>query len=153
MGADGSVDTPVDEGSVIAAIGAARALEAEGIVIALINAYRNPAHEREVKAIVGREAPELAVYCSTDVWSIIREYERTVTAVIHGYVQPRMSGYLGSLQEALRAAGVPTEPLVTKSNGGVMGAEQGKTDCAQMIMSGPAAGRHRGQPRGPALGF
>ena len=44
-----------------------------------------------------------------------------------------MSGYLGSLQEALRAAGVPAEPLVTKSNGGVMSAEQGKADCAQMI--------------------
>jgi N-methylhydantoinase A len=140
MRADGIVDTPVDEGSVIAAIGAARALGAEGIVIALINAYRNPAHEGEVKAIVAREAPELSVYCSAEVWSIIREYERTVTAVIHGYVQPRVSGYLGSLQEALRAAGVPAEPLVTKSNGGVMSAEQGKTDCAQMILSGTAAG-------------
>ncbi len=140
MGADGNTDTPVDEGSVIAAIRAARGLGAEGVVVALINAYRNPAHEREIAAIVETEAPEIAVYCSTDVWSIIREYERTVTAVIHGYVQPRVSGYLGSLQEALTAAGVPAEPLVTKSNGGVMSAEQGKADCAQMIMSGTAAG-------------
>ena len=140
MNADGSVDTPVDEVSVVAAIEKARALGAEGIVVALINAYRNPAHERAVKAIVNRVAPGLPAFCSTDVWSVIREYERTTTAVIHGYVQPRVERYLASLQEALRNAGVPAEPMVTKSNGGVMSAELGKTACAQMILSGTAAG-------------
>ncbi|HEV3175987.1 MAG TPA: hydantoinase/oxoprolinase family protein [Stellaceae bacterium] len=140
ISADGSVDTPVDDASVMAAIEKARALGAEGIVIALINAYRNPAHERAVKAIVNRIAPGLPVFCSTDVWSVIREYERTTTAVIHGYVQPRVERYLTSLQEALRGAGVPAEPMVTKSNGGVMSAELGKTACAQMILSGTAAG-------------
>ena len=93
-----------------------------------------------MKAIIARAAPGLPVFCSSDVWSIIREYERTTTAVIHGYVQPRVSRYLGSLQRALAGAGVPAEPLVTKSNGGVMSAELGKTACAQMILSGSAAG-------------
>ena len=140
MRGDGTIDTPVDEASVRAAVERALALGVEGIVIALINAYRNPAHEKEVRAIVERAAPGVAVFCSTDVWSIVREYERTVTAVIHGYVQPRVSHYLGSLQAALAEAGVPAEPLVTKSNGGVMSAELGKTACAQMILSGTAAG-------------
>ena len=140
MSADGSMDAPVDEASVIAAVEKARALGAEGIVIALINAYRNPAHEHAVKAIVNRVAPGLPVFCSTDVWSVIREYERTTTAVIHGYVQPRVERYLASLQQALRSAGVPAEPMVTKSNGGVMSAELGKTACVQMILSGTAAG-------------
>ena len=138
--ADGDQDTPVDEVSVARAVESALAAGAEGVVVALINAYRNPAHEREVKAMVNRLAPELPVFCSTDVWSIIREYERTTTAVIHGYVQPRVSHYLGSLQNALSEAGVQAEPLVTKSNGGVMSAELGKTACAQMILSGTAAG-------------
>lgn len=140
MRADRTVDTLVDEASVVAAVERAKALGAEGIVIAFINAYRNPAHEREVKAIVERIAPDLPTFCSTDVWSIIREYERTATAVIHGYVQPRVSRYLSSLQQALADLGVPAEPLVTKSNGGVMSAELGKTACAQMILSGTAAG-------------
>src|SRR5215472_6555710 len=140
MSADGSIDTPVNEASVIAAVEQAQALGAEGIVIALINAYRNPAHEHAVKAIVNRVAPGLPVFCSTDVWSVIREYERTTTAVIHGYVQPRVERYLASLQAALREAGVPAAPMVTKSNGGVMSAELGKTACAQMILSGTAAG-------------
>jgi N-methylhydantoinase A len=140
MASDGSVDLPVDEASVAAAVAKAQALGAEGIVVALINAYRNPAHEHAVKAIVGRLAPGLPVFCSSDVWSVIREYERTTTAVIHGYVQPRVARYLASLQSALRDAGVPAEPMVTKSNGGVMSAELGKTACAQMILSGTAAG-------------
>jgi N-methylhydantoinase A len=140
MNADGTIDTAVNEASVIAAVEKARSFGAEGIVIALINAYRNPAHERAVKAIVGRVAPGLPVFCSTDVWSVIREYERTITAVIHGYVQPRVERYLTSLQEALRRAGVVAAPMVTKSNGGVMSAELGKTACAQMILSGTAAG-------------
>ena len=140
MRSDGSADLPVDEQSVAEAVAKARKLGAEGVVIALINAYRNPAHEQEVAALVRRLAPELEVFCSSEVWSIVREYERTVTAVIHAYVQPRVSHYLTSLQAALREAGVPAPALVTKSNGGVMSAELGKRACAQMILSGTAAG-------------
>ncbi len=140
LASDGSELQPVDRTSVEAAVAKAREARAEGIVVALLNAYRNPAHEHEVAALVRVMAPELPVFCSADVWSIIREYERTITAVIHAYVQPRVSRYLGSLQDALREAGVPAEPLVTKSNGGVMSAEMGKTACAQMIMSGTASG-------------
>ncbi len=140
MSADGSVDVSVDIESVVAAVEQARAVGVDGLVISLINAYRNPAHEHGVKALIHRLAPELHVYCATDVWSIIREYERTVTAVIHGYVQPRVSHYLTSLQAALKALDVPAEPFVTKSNGGVMRAELGKTACAQMLLSGTASG-------------
>ena len=140
MRADGTVDLPVDEASVEAAVSRARSLGAEGIVLAFINAYRNPANEHTAKAMVGRIAPELPVFCSSDVWSIIREYERTTTAIIHGYVQPRVAHYLDSLQSALGGAGVPAVPLVTKSNGGLMSAELGKSACVQMILSGTAAG-------------
>ena len=63
-----------------------------------------------------------------------------VTAVVAGYVQPRVSHYLGSLQTALAAAGVTAEPMITKSNGGVMTAEAGKSRCAQMLLSGTASG-------------
>ena len=41
---------------------------------------------------------------------------------------------------ALKDAGVPADPRLTKSNGGVMTAEQGKQQCVQMILSGTASG-------------
>ena len=43
-------------------------------------------------------------------------------------------------RQALKDAGVPADPRLTKSNGGVMTAEQGKRECVQMILSGTASG-------------
>ncbi|MDP6876250.1 MAG: hydantoinase/oxoprolinase family protein, partial [Alphaproteobacteria bacterium] len=137
---DGGEDEPLDEAAVLAAIDGVRAVGGEGIVVALLHSYRNPDHERRVVEIVRREAPDLFVVSSHEVWPIIREYERTVTAVVAGYVQPRVSHYLGSLQSALVEAGVAAEPMITKSNGGVMTAEAGKSQCAQMLLSGTASG-------------
>lgn len=140
LSADGSVRKALNEDSVRAAVRQAQQAGAEGIVISLLHSYRNPTHELRVKEIVQELAPDLPVTCSSETWPIIREYERTITAVTGGYVQPKVAHYLGSLQKALRHAGVKPEPRLTKSNGGVMTAEQGKRDCVQMILSGTAAG-------------
>ncbi|MDE0809178.1 MAG: hydantoinase/oxoprolinase family protein, partial [Alphaproteobacteria bacterium] len=137
---DGSVDVPVDEASVLRAIEGVRAVGGEAVAVALLHAYRNSDHERWVAGIIRSEAPELDVILASEVWPVIREYERTVTATVAGYVQPRVAHYLGALQEALTGSGVPAEAMITKSNGGVMTAEAGKTDCAQMLLSGTASG-------------
>jgi N-methylhydantoinase A len=138
--ADGSEETQLEEASVARALAQARAAGAEGIVISLLHSYRNPAHELAARRMVGRLAPDIPVFLSSETWPIIREYERTITAVIGAYVQPRVAHYLGSLQAALKNAGVAAEPRLTKSNGGVMSAEQGKSQCVQMILSGTASG-------------
>ncbi|CAM3783505.1 5-oxoprolinase (ATP-hydrolyzing) [Bordetella sputigena] len=140
MDASGEELEPLEESAVAAAVAAAREAGAEGIVIALLHAYRNPAHELLVKKVVQDRAPGLPVFCSSETWPIIREYERTITTVIGAYVQPRVAHYLTSLQNALADAGVKGEPRLTKSNGGVMTAEQGKQECVQMILSGTASG-------------
>jgi N-methylhydantoinase A len=138
--AQGSVETPVDEASVLDACDKLRCAGCEGVVVSLLHAYRNPAHEHAVKAIIEADMPGFFVSCSSDVWPIIREYERTSTAVIGGYVQPKVSQYLTSLQRALVETGITADMKVTKSNGGVMNAEAGKTNCVQMILSGTASG-------------
>lgn len=138
--ADGSIKVPVDEKDVIAAIERAKSLGVEGVIISFLHSYKNPAHEIKVKEIIQRECPELFAFCSSEVAPVIREYERTVTTSINGYVHPKVSHYLSSLQNALKERGVEVEPLITKSNGGVMSAERGKTACVQTLLSGPAAG-------------
>ncbi|KVD05226.1 hydantoinase/oxoprolinase family protein [Burkholderia ubonensis] len=140
MRPDGTEEAPIDEASVLAALTALQAAQCEGVVISLLHSYRNPAHEQQVKAIIEQAAPGFFVSCSHEVWPIIREYERTVTATIGGYVQPRVSQYLTRLQAALAESGVGADLKVTKSNGGVMSAENGKSNCVQMILSGTAAG-------------
>ncbi|NQW11225.1 MAG: hydantoinase/oxoprolinase family protein [Alphaproteobacteria bacterium] len=138
--ADGTIERPVDEDSVRRALDGIRAVGGEAVVVALLHAYRTPENERRVRDLLVQAAPDLAVICSSDVWPVIREYERTVTSVVAGYVQPRVAEYLTSLQLALQRAGVPCEPMITKSNGGVMSAELGKTNCVQMLLSGTASG-------------
>jgi N-methylhydantoinase A len=146
FGIDGRLDAegkelePVDAASVREAVARLKRTGCEGVVISLLHAYRNPEHERQVRAIIAEAAPELFVSCASEVWPIIREYERTNTAVIGGYVQPVVSNYLTSLQAALRNSGVTADLKVTKSNGGVMSAERGKTDCVQIVLSGTASG-------------
>ncbi len=138
--ADGSIHTPLDPGSVRDALDRATAGGVEGVIVSLLHGWRNPAHEEQVADILRREAPDLFVFTSHEIWPVIREYERTTTAIINGYVHPRVAAYLGSLQDALKESGVTAEPLVTKSNGGVMSAELGKTSCVNMVLSGTASG-------------
>jgi len=140
LNADGTESEKLDEASVRAALEQAEARGAEGIVLALLHSYRNPVQEHAAQALLQSLRPGMPVYCSADIWPIIREYERSVTAVVHGHVQPRVAFYLASLQRALVEAGVVAEPMVTKSNGGVMRAELGKTRCVEMLLSGTAAG-------------
>lgn len=82
----------------------------------------------------------MPVCAASEIWPIIREYERTVTACISGYVQPKVAHYLTAFEQALSGLGVPAAPHITKSNGGVMGVEQAKSECVQMILSGTASG-------------
>ena len=140
MRADGSVHTSLDSASVLDAIAKARAKGVDGVVISLLHGWRNPAHEQAAAEIVRREAPDLFVFTSNEIFPVIREYERTTTVAINGYIHPRVAAYLGSLQRALTESGVAAEPQVTKSNGGVMSAELGKTSCVNMVLSGTASG-------------
>lgn len=138
--AEGKEIAPLSEASVVAALAAAKSKGCEGIVVSLLHSYRDASHEQAVLRICQREAPELPVFLSSEVWPVVREYERTITSTVSGYVQPRVAHYLSSLQTALKSVGVAPELKVTKSNGGVMSAEQGKNNCIQMILSGTASG-------------
>jgi len=140
MAATGEVLVAPDPDSVEAAVHAARRAGCAGIVLSFLHSYRNPENEQAVKAMIDTIAPELPVFCSAEIWPIIREYERTITAVISGYVQPRVAHYLNRFEEVLRAQGVACPLMITKTNGGVMGIDQAKAECVQMILSGTASG-------------
>jgi N-methylhydantoinase A len=137
---DGSIATPLDVDHARKLIQAAVDMKVEGLVIALLHSYRNPVHELKIKELAAQMAPDLLVTCSSEVWPVVREYERTVTAVLNAYVRPKMSRYLTSLQAALSSEGVTVEPQITKSNGGVMRAELGKSNCVDVLLSGTASG-------------
>ena len=138
--ADGSIAVPLDKADVGAAMAKAKSKGCEGIVIAFLNSYRNQANELAAKALLAKAAPDLFAFCSAAVWPVVREYERMTTAILNAYVHPRVSGYLGALEKRLAERGVPARPMITKSNGGIMNAALGKTDCVGMMLSGTASG-------------
>lgn len=137
---DGSIETPVDPEDVRAALVRAVADGADTVVVALLHSYANAGNERRVREIIREAAPDVEVVLSSEVWPVIREYERTVTATVAGYVQRRVARYIAALQQGLAGTGVPVEPMITKSNGGIMAAELGKTDPIAMLLSGTASG-------------
>jgi len=137
---DGSVEKKVDIQSVKSAVKAAKAAGVDTIVVAFLHCYANSANEQQVKQAIKQVDDNIEVTLSSDVWPVIREYERTVTATVAGYIQRRVANYLSAFQDALKQAGVPALPLIGKSNGGVMTAELGKTEPISMLLSGTAAG-------------
>ena len=137
---DGSVEKKVNIQSVKSAVKAAKADGADTIVVALLHCYANSTNEQQVKQAIKQVDDDVEVTLSSDVWPVIREYERTVTATVAGYIQRRVANYLSAFQDALKQAGVPALPLIGKSNGGVMTAELGKTEPISMLLSGTAAG-------------
>ena len=70
----------------------------------------------------------------------IREFERTSTSALNGYLQPVVSTYLENLERALEQAGFGGEFLVVQSNGGVATAAQARRFPVRTTLSGPAAG-------------
>ncbi|SEN65624.1 N-methylhydantoinase A [Gemmobacter aquatilis] len=140
MGADGTPLLAPARADVAQMLAQAQAKGAQGIVLAFLHAYRNPAHEQAVAAMIAELAPGLPVVTSSGTWPVIREYERSITAVISGYVQPRVAHYLDRFESALKDKGVTVPAHITKSNGGVMGIAQARAECVQMILSGTASG-------------
>ncbi|CDX24281.1 5-oxoprolinase [Mesorhizobium sp. ORS 3324] len=140
MRADGTESRAPDMAAVERAVAAAKANGAQGIIVSFLHSWRNAAQEASVKAAVARLAPDLFVFSSAEVWPVIREYERSSTAILNGYVHPRVSGYLTALEARLKDRGVPARPMLTKSNGGLMNAAEGKRACVNMLLSGTASG-------------
>ncbi len=140
-GPEGEVWRPLDPASVEAAAERLAAAGVGAVAVCLLHAYANPDHERQVAAILrARLGDDVFLTCSSDLLPVIREYERTSTTVINAYLGPTIRGYLGRLQDHLRAIGVTAPILVMKSDGGIMSAAAAAEKPAYIVESGPAAG-------------
>jgi 5-oxoprolinase (ATP-hydrolysing) len=137
---DGCVITPLDHEAVR---GAARALAKAGVqavAICFLNAYREPAHEREAGAIVAAELPGVAVSVSSDVVAEIGEYARFVTTCANAYVQPLMATYLRRLEQALRNEGFAGSLRLMHSAAGLISVPAARDFPIRLLESGPAGG-------------
>jgi N-methylhydantoinase A len=121
----------------------AAACEREGIeavAVCLLHSYAHPAHEEAVREALRLRLPDVPVTISSDITREWREFERTSTAVLNAYVQPRVERYLGALHASLLDGGLSRPFRVMQSNGGTTSLDAARARPIHLVESGPAAG-------------
>jgi len=140
MTANGKALIPLDEDSVLALVPTLREHGVEALVIGLLHAYANPAHEIRVEQLLKEALPELWITRASEVCPEIREYERQSTACANAYVQPVMARYLTNLDKSLRATGYDCPLFLMMSGGGITTLETAIANPIRLVESGPAGG-------------
>jgi N-methylhydantoinase A len=136
----GEVVTPLNEDSVIRVIDFFGGQKVEAIVVVLLFAFLNPRHERRVAELCGHSLHGIPVSISSEICPEFREYERTCTTVMNGYLGPVIAKYMDHLTHRLKERYGDVTLHIMQSNGGTMTAEVAKTHSAHLINSGPAGG-------------
>jgi N-methylhydantoinase A len=138
IGPEGIVE-PLAEGEEERLAAALADAGAESVAICLLFSYLDPTHERRIAEHLRERFPDLHVSASHEVLPRFREYERASTTAIDAYLSPLLGRYLGRLEQATAAAGIPA-PQVMLSSGGVAPAEEAGRAGAWSVLSGPAGG-------------
>jgi len=136
---DGTIQIPLDEATLAAAVENLKELNVEAVAVCLLNAYANPEHE----TAVGRALTSAGfrfITLSHDVLPEIREFERTSTAVTNAYLLPVVGSYLAGLSQRLDAVELNAPLRIMQASAGTTEADVAAARPVQIIESGPAAG-------------
>jgi len=140
IASDGTVIRELDEDDVRAQLQKLAGRGVQALAVSLINSFADPAHERRIGEIAAEVLPGVAVSLSSDVLPELREYERTLTTVANGYVQPQVKKYVQNLADNLRDGGVQGDLSILRSDGGLSATEGAIASPVTMLLSGPAGG-------------
>jgi N-methylhydantoinase A len=116
-------------------IGLLRDADPDIVVVGLLDAYEDQSPEISLVAALS-EGLGLPVFGATEVSPEFREYERLATALLSAYLTPSVAGYLERLLRDVPVA----RCLVMTSAGGLIPFQQGSSDAAHLVLSGPAGG-------------
>jgi N-methylhydantoinase A len=137
----GAVVRPVDTARLVEVLDRLRAAGVEAVAICFLHSYQNPAHERQVAALVQAALPGVTVTTSADVLPEIREFERASTTVLNAYVQPLTRRYMGRLTAGLAGAGLTRAAVhVMTSSGHLTTTDEAERLPVGLIESGPVGG-------------
>ena len=141
LAADGSVVTELEPAELERLAQAVEASRTDSVVISLLFSYVNPVHEHRLRDFLAARFPQKLIIASSDVIPEFREFERTSTAVLVGYLKPIFETYTRRLASELKARGHDAgKLLIMNSAGGVMSPEAARERPHTIVESGPAAG-------------
>jgi N-methylhydantoinase A/oxoprolinase/acetone carboxylase beta subunit len=120
--------------------------EVESVAVVLLHSDLSPAHEQAVAGLLRDRGFD--VTASFEVSPEFREFERTVTTVLNGYLRPPCQSYLSAL-----AGVVDGDVMVLTSAGGLVPVEDAASRPVSLLLSGPAGGVAAGAAAAVATGF
>lgn len=103
----------------------------DNVTIALLNSYKNNAHEKQVASAL-EEAGVKYITKSAKLLPQINYLERTETAVVNSYLLPIVDSYLNGIERDVKSLNI------MKSSGGLAGRHD--FDPKDSLLSGPAGG-------------
>src|SRR5207244_11325398 len=109
----------------------------EAVAVCLLHSYAHPAHEQAVRDALRAGLPGVPLTISSEITREWREYERSSTAVLNAYVQPRVERYLDGLDERLRAERLAGPVRIVQSNGGASSLGAARATPITLVESGP----------------
>ena len=136
----GEVLRPLETADVDRAIDKISQEGVESVAVCLLHSYANPEHEQYIARALRERMPQVNLTLSSELLPEMKEYERTSTTVINGYVRPVVERYLGLLTEGLRDMGITVPLSIMQSNGGLATSGIAMEKPVYCIESGPAAG-------------
>ncbi|BBO91839.1 hydantoinase/oxoprolinase family protein [Desulfosarcina ovata] len=136
----GNVTVPLVEEDVRAVCAYFREQQVDALVVSLLFSFLNPAHEKKIAEISREILDGIPVSLSSEICPEFREYERTCTTVMNGYLGPVIRDYMNNLTKRLSSEFGELTLHIMQSNGGTMTAEAAKDHSSHLINSGPAGG-------------
>jgi len=153
LDAAGHVIRPLNEKEVEAICARLDVEGIESVAVCLLHSFTNPSHEARIGEIMRARNTGCYVSLSHDILREFREYERMSTTAVNAYVGPRVSRYIGDLQDKLSALNFDGALEIMQSNGGVMSPAVARRKPAAMMESGPVGGIIASAEVGRQLGF
>ncbi|MCY7356485.1 MAG: hydantoinase B/oxoprolinase family protein, partial [Rudanella sp.] len=132
--ATGEVLKPLTDEIVEGIITQIRQQKPDSVAVSLLNAYRNPIHENQVREALQHAGFEY-ITCSTDVSTAPGYVARTQTTVVDAYLNPVFRLYLDNVQQQL---GNTATLRIMSSSGGLVRADLFRPKDS--LLSGPAGG-------------
>lgn len=151
MASSGRARKEINLQSVARAAMQAKEAGVEGIAVAFLHSFRNPAHELAARDTIMAETGLQNVSISSEIWPKIGEYERAIVAVLNTYVKPRMNSYIAEIERWLGETLPDAKLFIMQSNGGALAASEARALPVHTLLSGPASGVTAAQYLGVSL--
>jgi acetone carboxylase beta subunit len=114
------------------------ALDVESIVVNLLYSYRNSEHEDRIKEIAAEVAPDLPIFCSSELYPVRRDFPRLNSTLIEAYAAEPSRQQLARVRDATRAAGARFDLRIMAAHGGTISIEA--KELGRTLISGPIGG-------------